>query len=78
MLPNSCLLRSWGHNSFLAGKNDNKAASKVLELLPGAGSECPQLLGKNLMLKWFMCPPHPKTAALQATGSAQMVCFACT
>lgn len=57
-----------------AGKND-KAASKVLELLLGAGSKCPQLLEKNLMLKWFMSPPHPKTAALQAIGSVP-VCFA--
>lgn len=60
-----------------AGKND-KAASKVLELRLGAGSECPQLLEKNLMLKWFMSPPHPKTAACQTIGSVPIVCFACT
>lgn len=62
-LPNSYLLRSWGHGGFLGGEDDNKAASEVLELLPEAGGEGPWGLSKTLVLRWCMSPPQPKTVA---------------
>lgn len=62
-LPNSYLLRSWGHGGFLGGKDDNKAASEVLELLLEAGGEGLRGLSKTLVLRWCMSPPQPKTVA---------------